>query len=119
MLSCFQIKCSQREVTCTWFSPLWQREVWQWWRGLLLRDDVRLGLPEVFPDDVLEVNPENNHRRAHSVNVLRSSSTLVRLGSHVLDVGLSCARFHAAIIVSQTASVVEDLVQIGLDDLSL
>lgn len=38
---------------------------------------------------------------------------------HVLDVGLSCARFHAAIIVSQTASVVEDLVQIGLDDLSL
>lgn len=104
------IDSSQRKVTFTWFSPLWRREVRQRWRGLLSRHDVRLGLPEVFPDDVLEVNPENNHRQAHLLNVLRSWSALVRLGSGVLEVGLSCAHFHAAIVVSQTASVVVDLV---------
>lgn len=106
------------EITCTWFSPLWGRDVRRR-RGLLLRYDEGLGLPEVFPDEVLEVNPEEKHRQAHSFSVVRPSSALERLRPRILDVGLSCARLHATIIVRQTASVAEDLVQISLDDLSL
>lgn len=57
--------------------------------------------------------------RESSFEVLLSLSPSVRLRQHVLDVGLSFGRFHAVFTAGWTASVVDDLVQVGLDDLCL
>lgn len=82
-------------------------------RGMMYESGCRKCFPMMFSRLILTTITDRR------INVPRSSSAPLRLAPRVLDVGLSCARVQAAVIVSRTASIVQELVQIGLDVLGL